>query len=162
MDAGPEIRRCVCAVERRHQPRTEIISRHNDGAQIMSVRPEGTDNQKNGHSRKQEGTCPEIVILILEEEVDYDHCHISEPQQVRDDKRFTEGNEIIRAEMNQPIVACHGFLQMGKPQHIYDSVEGKRQRMSVLLPDSYKFLFRIHNSMFLFSISLIDWGGFLC
>ena len=104
----------------------------------MSVRPERADNQKNCHSRKQKSAGSEIVVLIPEEKVYHYHRHIGEPQQVGDDKYFAKRNEVIRSEMDQPIVACHGLLEIGKPQHIYDPVKDKRQRVSVLLIEVYK------------------------
>ena len=79
MNTRPKVSRCVCPVEIGYQPCEQIVPRHNGWAEIVSVRPERADDQEHGHSRKQEGAYPEVVILISEEKVDDDHCHIGKP-----------------------------------------------------------------------------------
>lgn len=131
MDAGPEVCRRVRTVKRGYKSRADVVPRHNDGTQVMSVRKERADNQEHGHSREQEGTRPEIVVLIPKEEV-YDYYRdIGEPHQIGDDKYLAKRDEVIRSEMNQSVVAGYCFLQIGEPLHIYNPVKEEWQCMSV-------------------------------
>lgn len=148
MDAGPEVCRRIRSVEHGDQTREYVVSWHNGGTKIVSVWPERADNQKNGHSGKQKSAYPKIVVLIFKEEIENDHRHIGKPQEIGNDENLAEGDEVIRFQVDQPVVACHVFLQPGKPLHIYDSVENKRQCMSVFIVGFYKCVCHIVGSLF--------------
>lgn len=140
MDAGPEVRRGVSLVKYGNHSCEYIISRHDNGTKIVSVWPERADNQENCHSGKQECTDSEVVVPVLKEKVENDHRHIGKPQQIRDDKYLAEGDKVIRFQVDQMIVACHGFFQICEPLHIYDPIEDEWQSMSVFVTGFYKCL----------------------
>ena len=127
MDAGPEVCRSVRLVKHGNQSCAQVISGHGNGTKIVSVWPEGADNQKNRHSGKQESTDPEIIVFTMKEKIEDCHRHVNKPQQIGDDENLAEGDEVIGPQVDQVIMACHGFLQPGKPLHIYDPVEKERQ-----------------------------------
>ena len=115
VDARPEIRGCIRPVEHGYKLCEYIVSRHDSGAKVVPVRPESADDQKDGHAREQKSTCPEIIILVLEKEVDHHYRDIGKPEQVGDNEYFQKGDEVVRPVMNQSVMACHRFFQIGKP-----------------------------------------------
>lgn len=135
MDARPEVCRRVCPVERSHQPGEDILTRHHDRPQVVAVWPERADDQENRHPGKQEGADPKIIVPVLKEEVEDDHRYIGEPKQVGNDENLTEGDEVVRSDMDQAVAAggCYISLQPGKPLHVDKAVEQKRQRVPVFI-----------------------------
>ena len=133
MNAGPEVGRRIRPVERGHQSCEQILPWHDGGTKIVPVRPERADDQKDCHSRKQEGAYPEIIAFIPEEKVEDDYRHVSKPQQIGDDKDLAEGDQVIGTEVDQPVVACNVFFQPGKPVHIDDPIQDKGYGMSVFV-----------------------------
>ena len=101
----------------------------------MAVWPERADDQKDRHSGKQEGTGSKIVVSVFEKEVKDDHCHIGEPQKIRDDENLAEGDVVIRFYMDQVVAARYRYISLkpGKPLHIDDSIEQQRQRVPVFV-----------------------------
>ncbi len=113
----------------------------------MAVWPERADDQKDCHSGKQESASPEIVVLVLEEEIEDNYRHIGEPQQIGDDEHLAEGDIVVRLYMNQVKAVCNIQLNPGKPLHINKPIEQKRQRMPIFIiieaADSEKESWRI-------------------
>ena len=133
VNAWPEVCRGVCGVECAYHFGENIIPWHDDGAKIVSVWPQGADDQKNGHPRKQESAGPKIILFIFKEKI-HNHCrHIGKPQEVGDDEHLAEGDQIIRCYVDQAVMSGHSPFQIGKPLHIHDSVKKKRQRVSVFM-----------------------------
>ena len=133
VDAGPEVCRCVRCVEHAYHSAENIIPWHNDGAQIVPVWPQGADDQKNGHSRKQESAGPKIILFVFKEKIHNHRRHIGKPQEVGDDKHLAERDQVVRRYVDQSVMSGHGSFQIGKPLQIHDSVKKQRQRVPVFM-----------------------------
>lgn len=98
---------------------------------MMPVGPQGGDDQKDGHSRKEESTHLMIVALIPEKEK-YDYgSHIHKPQEIRHDKQFTERNAVIYGHVDHGVSFGYGLLEAGKPCEIKNAVQEQWYGMPV-------------------------------
>ena len=98
----------------------------------MSVWPQGRDEQKYGHSRKQEGTAFKIIILVLKKEVHDRDRHIEKPQQIRNDKYFAERDTVIQRNMDK-FIMLYRSLQMTKPYQINWHIDHQRNNVFIFM-----------------------------
>ena len=69
----------ICRVEIKHQLGAKILIRVHQGPQIRSIWENGTDEKADGHTRKQVGTQPVIVLLVGKEEKQDGSGHVGKP-----------------------------------------------------------------------------------
>ena len=111
----------------------------------MTIRKYCRNDQKDGHSGKQEGTQPVINILVMYCKICDSPCYISKPHQI--------WNMIVQHSMYYMKVCSHIFLYIGKPCEI-DKKIIKYQKMLVFFKKSQETLLkRFH----ILHLSKIDW-----
>ena len=113
--------------------------------QELSIREYRRNDQKDGHSGKQESTESVINILVMYCKICDTPCNISKPHQIRNNEIFAEWNIIIQRGMYHMKVCSHIFLYIGKPCEI-DKKIIKYQKMLVFFKKSQEtFLKRFHS-----------------
>lgn len=90
--------------------------------QIRPVREKGTNQQADGHTCKQKGAQPVILLSAGKEKIHDSASHIDKPEQIRHDKIFVKRDVIIQPHMHHRIVPHHGPLQIQKPGQINKSI----------------------------------------
>ena len=80
----------------------------------MPVGPQRGYEQEHGHSGKQKGTCPKVIVFITEEKVHDHDGYVGKPQHVGNNKYLTERNVVVKCNMNHLIMTYHGLFKMSK------------------------------------------------
>ena len=129
VDARPEVGRGIRTVQGAHQLPAEAAVIEDERAQVVSVGPQGGDQQKSGHARGQERVQLLEVAAVRDQEVHCAEKDIPEPEVVRNDKIFVERNEIVHPYMDQVVQLDLAPLEVGEPGKIEDQVEQDRHGM---------------------------------
>ena len=117
MDAWKQIRRRICLVQFTDQITEKTIIQCHTVAEQMSVRIDRRCDEENGHSGKQKLTGLDIFFFILIVQIDVDKCdsHISEPQEIRDDKNRQKRNVVIQFHVYHMEMFGDCFFQICEP-----------------------------------------------
>ena len=115
MDARPEVCGGIRFVQAGNPSCKYVVPGHDRGTQMMTVGPQCGYQKEDGHSGKQEGACPEVIVPVLEKEIENRNGDVPKPEKVGNNKQFTKRNVVIERYVDLGIVAGHSFLQIGKP-----------------------------------------------
>ena len=105
MNARKYIGRCITVMDHLYQIAENIL-----------IRIEGADHHADGHTDKQEGTQPEIILLICKKEIQNCAGNIKKPDHVRNDKVLTKRNHIVQCHMHDLVIVRNHALQ---PEEIW-------------------------------------------
>lgn len=95
VDAWEDIGAGVCFVEGSYGCAENVLVRVDDRAEVGTVVEEGTDDQAQGHARKQEGTHFVVVFFAAEQEENQCSCYVEEPQKVWYDEVFIKWDQVV-------------------------------------------------------------------
>ena len=122
MDAGKNVGRCICPVDKTYQFDKNIIPVKLQRAEKMTVRIEGGNDQEQCHSSIDKCNISEEIRAVMEEQPDIYNSDICKPQQIRNNKIFTERNVIIQWKMNHMVWFISPAFQPYKPDHINNKI----------------------------------------
>ncbi len=100
MYAGKDIGGGVNGVQVSDHVHENVVPRKIGRAQIKPIGKDKGNDQKQGHSNSKGGDQAVVIRAVFAEYSKIDHCsrYIEEPQKVRDNEIFTEGNILVRTK----------------------------------------------------------------
>ena len=116
MNAWKYIGRCITVMDHLYQIAENILVRIHLHTQVCAIRIEGADHHADGHTDKQEGAQPEIILLICKKEIQNCAGNIKKPDHVRNDKVLTKRNHIVQCHMHDLVIVRDHALQ---PEEIW-------------------------------------------
>ena len=134
MDARKEVRRRVGRPEPLAERRKGIVAGKILRAQVVSVGIERRNDEKYRHSREQKRAQLIKVRPVVPCGIDNAPGHVGEPEQVWDDKIFTERNIVIQRHMDHMKVGCDRLLQIVEPDQIDEEMLNQHVCMHELAP----------------------------
>ena len=98
MDTWKDIRRGICFINKFYKIHKYIIPSKFIRPQMLHIGINIGDNEKNGHSHHQVKNQLVVFLLVFihKYKIKNSKSHVRKPQQIRNDKKFTEGNHIIK------------------------------------------------------------------
>lgn len=137
MDARKQVRCRVGGVEPFHKCDKNVIARKAVGAQVMPVRVERGDNQKDRHSGKKYNAEPEIFIPVFTVKVGEAPGDVAEPHQIRNDEIFAERNIVVESDMDHVKMCGHRPLKMAEPGQVHRKIK-EQQTVFILFEEGQK------------------------
>lgn len=134
MDTWEKICRSIRRIQQTHRIYEDVIPRKISRPQVVSVWINSRYNKEDGHSGKKHFAEAEVFILIFEIKISKSPCHISKPEQVRNDKVFTEWDIVIKCHMNDVKMRCDCLLKIAEPWQINEEVQ-KQKRMLIFIEE---------------------------
>ena len=125
MDTGEYICRGICGIEPPYQVHTQVRPGKCLRPELVAVRVQIRNGQKDRHPHAQILDIRVILLLIFIEKYKVDQCSGQkwEPQHIRHDEKFAEGDMIIDERMDDVIVMLDIFFQIAECGHVENAIE---------------------------------------
>ena len=124
MDGRADIHRRIAAVDRAHKLGKNVAARHKARPQRQPVRYDGVEKQCHRHAGEQrQAKPPEIPARGLVQQVKQGERNPREPQQIRHNGIFAEGDQIIQPAVDPQVGGLDRALQQREKGQIKQSIE---------------------------------------
>ena len=125
--------RCVCQIKASDQIRENVLPWEYRRAQVLAVRVQIGDHEERRHSDSQVDNQLIIfsAVLVAEAKIKDRPCNKSKPHKIRNHKKLTERNHIIKRSMNQMISFRNVRFQILKTFQIENTINHYRKKMLI-------------------------------
>ena len=109
MDGGADVGVCIKAVKPGHEAGQNIVPFKAFGAQLLAVGKDEIDQQRRCVCNDDEFHHPGETLRVIEEGVDQHPSEKHEPEQIGEQKQFTEGDQVVQGAVHA--VIGHGLIK---------------------------------------------------